>query len=136
MAKYWISLPLATASDPKDESVVSFLKGGTKKGLEVEVAAFITKWLMDRDIPFGIDFDSCGVDRALVIESLPKRLQKILGATASVVAEPGELVSHEGAEAPQSAEDAGLAPAAVPEVAETTDPPSSDGGVTERVELP
>ena len=95
MAKSWISLPLVTASDPKDESVVSFLKGGSKKDLEVEVAAFITKWLMDRDVPFGIDFDSCGVDRALVIESLPKRLQKILGGTVPVVVDPGEVASSE-----------------------------------------
>src|ERR1035441_2642777 len=83
--KVWISFPLITTSDLKEESVVTFLKGGQKKDLEVEVAAFVTKWLMDKDVPFGIDFDSCGVDRALVIESLPKRLQKIL---APIIAEP------------------------------------------------
>ena len=85
--KVWISFPLITTSDLKEESVVTFLKGGQKKELEVEVAAFVTKWLMDKDVPFGIDFDSCGVDRAAVIELLPKRLQKILGATAAVIAE-------------------------------------------------
>src|ERR1035438_8738431 len=79
--KVWISFPLVTTRDLKEESVVTFLKGGQKKDLEVETAAFVTKWLMDRDIPFGIDFDSCGVDRTIVIESLPKRLQKILGAS-------------------------------------------------------
>ena len=93
--KVWISLPLITSCEAGDASVVSFLKGGTKKDLEVEVAAFITKWLMDRDVPFSIDFDSCGVDRTLVIESLPKRLQKILGATAAVVAEAGEAAPSE-----------------------------------------
>ena len=85
--KVWISFPLITTSDLKEESVVTFLKGGQKKDLEIEVAAFITKWLRDRDVPFGIDFDSCGVDCALVIELLPKRLQKILGATVPVIAE-------------------------------------------------
>jgi hypothetical protein len=89
--KVWISFPLITTSDLKEESVVTFLKGGQKKILEVEVAAFVTKWLMDRDVPFGIDFDSCGVDRAVVIESLPKRLQKILGATAPVIAETADV---------------------------------------------
>jgi hypothetical protein len=85
--KVWISFPLITTSDLKEESVVTFLKGGQKKDLEVEVAAFVTKWLMDRDVPFGIDFDSCGVDRTVVIESLPKRLQKILGATVPAAVE-------------------------------------------------
>src|ERR1035438_3390829 len=89
--KVWISFPLITTSDLKEESVVTFLKGGQKKDLEVEVAAFVTKWLMDRDVAFGIDFDSCGVDRAVVIESLPKRLQKILGATAAVIAETADV---------------------------------------------
>jgi hypothetical protein len=95
--KVWISLPLITSADTTDAAAVGFTKGGTKKDLEVEVAAFITKWLMDKDVPFGIDFESCGVDRALVIEALPKRLQKILGATVPVVAEPGEVAP--GAEA-------------------------------------
>ena len=89
--KVWISFPLITTSDLKEESVATFLKGGQKKELEVEVAAFVTKWLMDRDVPFGIDFDSCGVDRTVVIESLPKRLQKILGATAPVVVETADV---------------------------------------------
>ena len=96
--KVWISFPLITTSDLKEESVVTFLKGGQKKELEVEVAAFVTKWLMDKDVPFGIDFDSCGVDRALVTESLPKRLQKILGATVPVVAERGEVAPSDEAE--------------------------------------
>jgi hypothetical protein len=103
--KIWISLPLVTTADLKDDAVVAFLKGGQKKDLEVEVAAFITKALMDKDVPFGIDFDSCGVDRALVIESLPKRLQKILGASAAGVAEPGEVAASEAAvEVPEVAD--------------------------------
>ena len=89
--KVWISFPLITSCEAGDDSVVSFLKGGSKKELEVEVAAFVTKWLMDRDVPFGIDFDSCGVDRTVVIESLPKRLQKILAAAAPVVTDPDEI---------------------------------------------
>ncbi len=93
--KVWISLPLITSSEAGDASIVSFLKGGVKKNLEVEVAAFITKSLMDKNVPFGIDFDSCGVDRALVIEALPKRLQKILGAAIPLVAEPGEVAPSE-----------------------------------------
>src|ERR1035438_6321446 len=94
--KVWISFPLITTSDLKEESVVSFLKGGTKKDLEVEVAAFVTKWLMDRDVPFGIDFESCGVDRAVVIESLPKRLQKILGASVPAAVETADLTQVVG----------------------------------------
>jgi hypothetical protein len=85
------SFPLSTSCDANDASVVTFLKGGLKKELEVETAAFLTKWLMDRDVPFGVDFDSSGVDRALVIESLPKRLQKALGATAPVIAEAVDI---------------------------------------------
>lgn len=139
--KIWISLPLITATDLKDESVVSFLKGGSKKDLEVEVAAFITKWLMDRDVPFGIDFDSCGVDRTLVIESLPKRLQKLLGATAAVVADPGEGVpSEEAAEGTAVVEQVAevkeaaqvTKAEAVEEVAEAADAvegPSDDAGL-------
>ena len=88
--KVWISFPMTAARDASDASVVTFLKGGQKKDLEIEVAAFVTKWLMDRDVPFGIDFDSCGVDRAAVIELLPKRLQKILGASVPVVVETAE----------------------------------------------
>jgi hypothetical protein len=121
MAKCWISLPLVTASDPKDESVVSFLKGGTKKDLEVEVAAFITKWLMDKDVPFGIDFDSCAVDRALVIESLPKRLQKVLGITTAAPAEPGEVAPG----------DEGGAAERTTDIAETVQ--AADSGVFENV---
>ena len=115
--KVWISFPLITTSDLKEESVVTFLKGGQKKELEVEVAAFVTKWLMDKDVPFGIDFDSCGVDRALVTESLPKRLQKILGATVPVVAERGEVAPQVVAE-PTDVVEAGAAEqvAAVEEV--------------------
>src|ERR1035437_6705111 len=89
--KVWMSFPLTTSCDASDASVVAFLKGGQKKELEVEVAAFVTKWMMDRDVPFGIAFDSCGVDRAVVIESLPKRLQKILGASVPVVAEAVDI---------------------------------------------
>lgn len=139
--KVWISFPLTTSCDASDASVVSFLKGGLKKELEVEVAAFITKALMDKDVPFGIDFDSCGVDRALVIEALPKRLQKILGATVPVVSdpvvtEPGEVApAHEGVAVEQTAEveqAAQVAEAgAVEEVAEATEAagelPGGDG---------
>ncbi len=131
MAKeVWISFPLITTTDLKDESVVTFLKGGLKKELEVETAAFLTKWLMDKDVPFGVDFDSSGVDRSLVIESLPKRLQKIL---APVIAEP--VVVPVG-EAVKQVEDAG----SVEEVTvaeEATDVEEAadveQGGATEKV---
>ena len=129
--KVWLSLPLVTTADLKDESVVSFLKGGSKKDLELEVAAFITKWLMDRDVPFGIDFESCGVDRALVIESLPKRLQKILGS-AAVAVESGEVAPTEdtpevgGAEAVEHVAEVGAAEAADPD-----EGLSGDDGVTD-----
>jgi len=93
--KAWISFPLITSGDASDASVVTFLKGGLKKELEVETAAFVTKWLMDKDVPFGVDFDSCGVDRALVIEGLPKRLQKILGSTVPVVSETADTTQVE-----------------------------------------
>ena len=140
--KVWISFPLITTSDLKEESVVSFLKGGQKRDLEVEVAAFVTKWLMDKDVPFGIDFDSCGVDRTVVIESLPKRLQKILVASVPVVVETADVVPQVVAEttavveAPQGeqvaaieqtvpGEDAGAAE----EIAEAAAEPSGgDGG--------
>jgi hypothetical protein len=95
--KVWISFPLITATDLKEESVVTFLKGGQKKDLEVEVAAFVTKWLMDRDVPFGVDFDSCGVDRTVVIESLPKRLQKILGAAVPAISDSADVPQVEEA---------------------------------------
>jgi hypothetical protein len=137
--KVWISFPLITTSDLKEESVVTFLKGGQKKELEVEVAAFVTKWLMDKDVPFGIDFDSCGVDRALVTESLPKRLQKILGATVPVVVEAADIPqvvaeTTEVVEAPQGeqvaaieetvlGEDAGAAEE-IAEAAEVAEEPS------------
>jgi hypothetical protein len=141
--KVWISFPLTASCDTSDASVVTFLKGGQKKELEVEVAAFVTKWLIARDVPFGIAFESCGVDRAVVIESLPKRLQKILGATApaitdTAVADPGEVPS--GAEAAPveqvpvvaaatSVEDTGAVETlpAADEVA--AEPPVSDRGV-------
>lgn len=87
--KYWVSLPLITAADVKDEAVVSFLKGGAKKELEVETAAFILKWLMDKNVPFGIDFESCTVDRAVVLDALPRRLQKALGHKVSATGQPG-----------------------------------------------
>jgi hypothetical protein len=80
--KVWISLPLLTTTDLADATVVGFLKGGQKKELEVETAAFVTKWLMDKSIPFGIDFESATVDRNLVLDALPKRLQKVLGYPA------------------------------------------------------
>jgi hypothetical protein len=148
--KVWMSLPLVTTADLKEESVVTFLKGGQKKELEVEVAAFVTKWLMDKDVPFGIDFDSCGIDRAVVIESLPKRLQKILGASIPVAVEttgadaavsaPGEVApSAEAAPVEQAAaasvEDAGgveTVPAADEVAAE---PSGSDGAVDGASEL-
>ena len=126
--KVWISFPLITTSDLKEESVVTFLKGGQKKDLEVEAAAFITKWLMDKDVPFGIDFDSCGVDRTVVIESLPKRLQKILGASVPVVVETADAPPVV-AETTQIAE-AGAAEQ-VPAVEEAM--PGEDAGALEQV---
>ena len=85
--KVWISFPLITWRETSDASVVTFLKGGLKKELEVETAAFVTKWLMDKDVPFSLNFDSSGVDRALTIGLLPKRLQKILIPPVPVVDE-------------------------------------------------
>jgi hypothetical protein len=125
--KVWISFPLTTARDASDASVVTFLKGGLKKELEVETAAFVTKWLMDRDVPFGVDFDSASVDRALVIESLPKRLQKALGATAPVISETASV--PQGEEAAQ-VEEAGACEqvAAVEEAV-----PGEDAGALEQV---
>src|ERR1051325_4949661 len=81
--KVWLSLPLITSTDPADSSVVGFTKGGQKKELEIEVAAFITKWLMDKNVPFSIDFESSAIDRDVVIEALPKRLQRALGYKVS-----------------------------------------------------
>jgi hypothetical protein len=150
--KVWISFPLITTSDLKEESVVTFLKGGQKKELEVEVAAFVTKWLMDRDVPFGIDFDSCGVDRAIVIESLPKRLQKILGATTApaiaetadvpqVVAETTQIAEAGAAEQVPAVEEAmpGEDARAVEEVAEAeelaAEPHAEDRGIDGSSEL-
>src|ERR1017187_5709615 len=128
--KVWISFPLITTSDLKEESVVTFLKGGQKKDLEVEVAAFVTKWLMDKDVPFGIAFDSCGVDRAIVIESLPKRLQKILGATAAVVAEPGEAApSEDAAEVAEAGAVEQVAEVEEAEAADAAERLSGDDGV-------
>ena len=156
--KVWISFPLITTSDLKDDAVVTFLKGGQKKELEIEVAAFVTKWVTDKDVPFVIDFDSCGVDRTAVIESLPKRLQKIL---APVIAEPvvvpvaaaaQVLNVVQVAEIPQVADASAVeAVAAVEEAAQvqetgaseevaeieesTTELPAGDGGVDGPSEL-
>ena len=113
--KAWISLPLITSCDASDASVVTFLKGGLKKDLEVETAAFVQKWLMDRDIPFGVDFASASVDRALVIESLPKRLQKILGPTVPVSAEAGDVPTV--GKAPQVVEAGAVEPVGAVEAA-------------------
>jgi len=85
--KAWISFPLITSGDASDASVVTFLKGGLKKELEVETAAFVTKWLMDKDVPFKVDFDSAAVDRNLVLEALPRRLQRVLGYKVSSATE-------------------------------------------------
>ena len=144
MAKrIWISIPLTTTADLKEEAVVSFLKGGTKKDLEVEVAAFITKWLLDKDVPFGIAFDSCGVDRALVIECLPKRLQKIVGSSAAAIAENVVTESGEVVPAEDAAEVADVG--ALEQVADVEDAealvagdelPREDGPTAEPVELP
>src|ERR1039458_8523127 len=130
--KAWISLPLITSCDASDASVVTFLKGGLKKDLEVETAAFVQKWLMDRDIPFGVDFASASVDRALVIESLPKRLQKILGPTVPVSAEAGDVPTVE--EAAQVVEAGATEPVGAVEAAG----PVEQGAVIEEVaaELP
>ena len=117
--KAWISLPLITSCDASDASVVTFLKGGLKKDLEVETAAFVQKWLMDRDIPFGVDFASASVDRALVIESLPKRLQKILGATVPVASDAIDVPQVE--EAAQVVEAGATEPVTVEEEAAQVD---------------
>jgi hypothetical protein len=117
--KAWISLPLITSCDASDASVVTFLKGGLKKDLEVETAAFVQKWLMDRDIPFGVDFASASVDRALVIESLPKRLQKILGATVPVASDAIDVPQVE--EAAQVVEAGATEPVTVKEEAAQVD---------------
>ena len=117
--KAWISLPLTTTCDASDASVVTFLKGGLKKDLEVETAAFVQKWLMDRDIPFGVDFASASVDRALVIESLPKRLQKILGATVPVASDAIDVPQVE--EAAQVVEAGATEPVTVKEEAAQVD---------------
>mgnify|MGYP007127533760 CR=1 FL=1 len=47
--KVWISLPLISAEQGPEASVSSFLKGGQRKELEVETAAFIMKWLLDKE---------------------------------------------------------------------------------------
>ena len=100
--KVWISLPLITTADATDATVVGFTKGGQKKELEFEVAVFITKWLMDKSVPFGIDFESSCVDREGVLAALPRRLQRILGFKAPGSAEPsaeegpGEAAEPEG----------------------------------------
>jgi hypothetical protein len=83
--KAWILLPLITATDLKDESVVAFLKGGVTKDLEIEAAAFITRWLMHKSIPFARDFEASPIDRDTVLEALPRRLQKVLGFKAVAV---------------------------------------------------
>ena len=108
--KVWISFPLITASEANDAAVVSFLKGGLKKELEVETAAFITKWMFDKDVPFGIDFDSAAVDRNLVMAALPKRVQKALGVTIPAVPEAGEVAPAvvPQVEEPAKIEDAGV----------------------------
>jgi hypothetical protein len=85
--KYWISLPLIAVENATDAAVAAFTKGGPKKELEVEVAAVIMKWLMDRNVPFTIDFDSATVDRTAAFEALPRRLQKALGYKAPVASE-------------------------------------------------
>src|ERR1044072_4407102 len=77
--KVWISLPLITFKDPKEQSVATFLKGGQKKELEFEIAVFLTKWLMDRSVPLMIDFEASGVDEDRVLDALPRRLQRGLG---------------------------------------------------------
>lgn len=85
--KYWISLPLVAAGNATDEATIAFTKGGPKKELEIEVAALIMKWLIDRNIPFGIDFESATVDRTAALEALPRRLQKALGYKTPVASE-------------------------------------------------
>ena len=86
--KVWVSFPLITWRETSDASVVAFLKGGLKKELEVETAAFVTKWLMDKQIPFSVDFDSSTLDRNLVMQTLPRPLQKSLGNPAGAPSVP------------------------------------------------
>jgi hypothetical protein len=49
--KVRISIPLITASEANDVSVVRLLKGGLKKELEVETAAFLTKCMFRQGRP-------------------------------------------------------------------------------------
>lgn len=108
MAKrVWVSLPLTTTTDLTDAAVVGFLKGG-KKTLEIETGAFITKWLMDKSVPFNIDFESSTVDRTLVMAALPSSLQKSLGSAAAAPSvlqtEPSTPVEASAAELPTMVE--------------------------------
>ncbi len=80
---------MTTEADPADAAVASFLKEGLKRELEVDTAAFVMKWLMDRDVPFSIDFESATVDRDAVLGALPRRLQKVLGYKATATTEAG-----------------------------------------------
>ena len=91
--KYWISIPLCTASEANDAAVVSFLKGGLKKELEAEVAAFITKWMLDKSVPFLIAVESSSPERNLVLAPAPQASQNAPGGvTVPVVAEAGKVV--------------------------------------------
>jgi NCAIR mutase (PurE)-related protein len=131
--RVWISFPLTTSSEVSDASVVSFLKGGQKKELEVEIATFITKWLVDRSVGFGIDFDTSTVDRNVVMAALPKRLQKILCVTVPVAAgtidvpkieEAASVEGHEEVEPLEVDEDAEVAEAETDEDEVSADDPS------------
>jgi hypothetical protein len=115
MAKrVWVSLPLTTTSDLADATVVGFLKGG-KKTLEIETGAFITKWLVDKGVPFTIEFESSNLDRNLVTQTLPGPLQKSLGNPADAASvpqtEPPTPIENLAAEVPPMVE---LAPAEIP----------------------
>ena len=86
--KVWISIPLVTASEANDAAVVSFLKGGQKRELEVETATFITKWMSDKSVPFHIDVERSSPER--IVAPAPQGAPD--GATVPVVAETDKVV--------------------------------------------
>lgn len=100
--KVWLSFPLITASEANDAAVVSFLKGGLKKELEVETATFITKWMLGKSVPFVIAVESSSLERNLVVAPSPQEeLQTAPGvvpvpavAETDRVIEAGDVAEH------------------------------------------
>jgi hypothetical protein len=87
--RVWIAIPLITTAEATREDLMAFLQNRTKREIDLETAAFIMKSLMDRNAPFTIDFESATIDRNVVLEALPKRLQRALGYKASGAADSG-----------------------------------------------